>query len=158
MATTINGEKATKELQTVELYDPFAEFTRMSEGLKPLLGWLPAAQTAFRTPAFTFDLDVYEKDGMYVVECALPGMKKENIEIQASGKALTITARSDEMKKEDRPQYFYRERQRGEFLRSLTFPEPIDPKKVEAEYEHGILKVKIPAPKAAQAERIGIKG
>lgn len=158
MKTMINGENGSTELQKMQTIDPFAEFTRLGEGFKPLFSWLPAAQTAFRTPTFSFDLDVYQKDGTYVVECALPGVKKENIEIQVSGKALTITAHSEELVKEDRPQYIYRERQRGEFLRTLSFPEPIDPKKVEAEYEHGILKVMIPAPKVPKAERIGIKG
>lgn len=122
-------------------WDPFAEFA----GFRPSLR------------GYGFDIDLKEKDGKYIAECALPGFKKDEIEIQVRGKNLTITAKTSGKVDEKSATYVYRERHRGEFCRTLAFPETIDPKLVEAVYRDGILEVSVPMSQLKAAQKIDIK-
>ncbi|HEY7021228.1 MAG TPA: Hsp20/alpha crystallin family protein [Ktedonobacterales bacterium] len=103
-------------------------------------------------PWFTgraFPLDLLETEDAYMVEAALPGFKPEEIEVTALGDTLTIRAQHDE-RKEQRDEkhgkesvYLRRERSVGEFVRVIELPMTLDPKKVTAGYEHGLLTLRI---------------
>jgi HSP20 family protein len=103
-------------------------------------------------PWFTgraFPLDLLETEDAYVVEAALPGFKPEEIEVSALGDTLTIRAHH-EARKEPRDEkpgkesvYLRRERSVGEFVRVIELPMTLDPKKVTAGYEHGLLTLRI---------------
>lgn len=96
----------------------------------------------------TFPLDVLEIEDAYVVEAALPGFKPEEIEVSALGDMLTIRARHEEPKHdEEKPGkdgvYLRRERSTGEYVRVIELPMTVDPTKVTATYERGLLKLRI---------------
>jgi len=103
-------------------------------------------------------MDVYEKDGKYVLEAAIPGFKKEDINIEVVDNRLTVYGwSSEEKKEEEKGRYHYRELRRGSFSRSIAFPADINAEQVEATYENGILKVVVPI-KPAPAKKVVIKG
>ena len=141
-------------------WDPLAELMRYRPSLRSLFEWptffgtsLPAA-----VRGYGFDIDLKERNGKYVAECALPGFKKGEIDIQVRGKNVTITAKSQGETKEQSANYVYRERHHGEFCRTMAFPEPIDPKQVEAVYKDGILEVSVPMTLYTKTEKVEIKG
>jgi HSP20 family protein len=107
----------------------------------------------------TFPLDVYETPDQqqYVVEAALAGYKPEEIQITAEGDTLTIRASKKSEEKVEKGNYVRREFFAGEMSRSVTLPTSIDPNKVDASYEHGILSVRIPKAKGAQPKQIPVK-
>lgn len=108
----------------------------------------------------TFPLDIYETEDKqrYVVEASLPGFKSEDIQITAKGDTLSISASKKEESRTEKGSYMRRERYEGEMSRMVTLPGEIDADKVEASYEHGVLKVYIPKAEQTQAKQIPVKG
>jgi HSP20 family protein len=136
--------------------DPFFEFMGFRPNFRPFFDWAASFPLSGHH-GFAFDIDLKEKDGKYVAECALPGFKKEEIDIQVRGKNLTITAKTQGKTESKAAAYLYRERHQGEYCRTLAFPEAIDPKQVEAFYRDGILEVSIPMTQQKPAQKIDIK-
>src|SRR5579859_4663232 len=93
----------------------------------------------------TFPVDVYESKDQhaYVVEASLPGAQQEEISITALGDTLTIRYTTKDEKKVEKEKYMRRERYEGEMSRSIILPTQIEPEKVQATYEHGVLTVLI---------------
>jgi len=108
----------------------------------------------------TFPVDVYEtKDQQgYVVEASLPGVKPEDISITAIGDTLTISYATRGEEKVEKPNYVRRERYEGELRRTISLPTQIEPEKVQATYEHGVLKLVVPKVEAAKPKQITVKG
>lgn len=86
-------------------------------------------------------LDLYEKEGKYVLELPVPGFDPKEIEVEVTGSTISIsgTHKEDFEKKDLR--YHRREMRRGSFSRSVTLPQDLDPTKVEALIEKGILRL-----------------
>jgi HSP20 family protein len=102
---------------------------------------------------------VYEKDGKYIVEAALPGFKKDEISIEVIQNQLKISAKTSEEKSEDKSErYHYRELRRGSFYRAIAFPTDIDADMIEASYDNGILKLTVPPVKPVAGKKVAIKG
>jgi len=87
-----------------------------------------------------FRTDIRETENEYIIEAELPGFDKDNIEIELHDNRLTISAQKDEIKEEEEENYIRRERRSGSFKRSF-YMDNIDPDKVDAKYENGILKI-----------------
>ncbi len=107
----------------------------------------------------TFPVDISESKDQkeYVVEASLPGVKPEEIEITSSGDMLTITYATRGEEKVEQPKYVRRERYEGEMTRTFTLPTQIDPEKVQATYEHGVLTLHIPKSEVAKPKQIPVK-
>lgn len=165
-ATRINGRES-KLPAPVGVLDPFGITGLTSWGF-PGLSNLRRAMNAMLDTAMTGDpssvtfspeTDVYEKDGKYVVEIALPGFKKDDINLEVGDDSLTISARtSEEKKRDDGNRYHYREVRRGSFWRTITFPHDVDSSHVDASYQDGILKIIVPPIKPVEAKKVAIKG
>jgi HSP20 family protein len=102
-------------------------------------------------------IDVFEKDGQLVVKAELPGMKKEEIEVGFDGGDLTIKGerKAETEVKEDA--YYRVERSHGRFYRRIPMPEGVNPDKIEATYNHGVLEIRVPMPTAAAHQTQKIK-
>lgn len=137
-------------------FDPFAEFVGFRPSMRPFFDWA-ASLPGSGARGSAFDIDLKEKDGKYIAECALPGFKKDEIEIQVRGKNLTISAKTEGKSESKAATYLYRERHQGAFCRTIAFPEAIDPKQVEAIYRDGILEVSVPMTQQKPAQKIDIK-
>lgn len=101
-------------------------------------------------------MDLTEADGEYVVRADLPGLTREDIEIEVKDDVLTI---SGERKSEhhDSGEGFYRvERSFGRFSRSLDLPAGVDATSVMAEFDNGVLEVRIPKPEEHQPTKVQI--
>jgi HSP20 family protein len=151
-------------LQTLDDFmgwDPLGQISNVRRTMNSLLDSVmrPGSGTSTGLADWTVPaIDLYEKDGDYVVECAVPGLKKDDIEIEVSDNRLTMSAKRQEEKTQEDTRYHYREMRRGGFSRSITFPQEIDTDKVNAEYDSGILRVTVPLMKPAQAKKVSIKG
>ena len=106
-----------------------------------------------------FPLDVYETPDrqQYVVEAALPGYKPDDIQITAEGDTLTIRTFKKSEEKQEKGNYVRHEFFAGEMSRSITLPTSIDPNKVDASYENGILSIRVPKAAGAQPRQIPVK-
>lgn len=131
-------------------WDPFRELDELADRVNSLWeanfngglhGWAPLA-------------DVEETDDAYVVEIDLPGIKREDIDIQLSDRQLTV---SGEVKEKERTGILRRRTRRvGEFQYSVTLPADVDATKVSAHLDDGVLTVRVPKPEQAKPRRIQI--
>lgn len=102
--------------------------------------------------AMPVELDEKEKE--YIVKAELPGVKKEDLDIDIEKNRLTISAKREEEHKEDTKGFRKSEFKYGEFSRTVYFPNEIDIEKTNAKLEHGILRIEAPK---LDAERNGTK-
>ena len=116
----------------------------------------------FDTPAgaqrWAPPMDLVEADDHYVLKADLPGVSEEDVAIEVENGVLTLTGeRKAEHERSERG--FYRiERAFGRFQRQLTMPEGIDTDAVTAEFDKGVLSVRIPKPEKVKPRRIAIGG
>jgi HSP20 family protein len=94
--------------------------------------------------------DLIEKEDGYEIDMDIPGFKKDDIEIALVGNNLTVRGTMEEEKKEEGREYYFCERQRGTFARSFSLPEGIDPDKIEADLNAGVLTINLPKTPDAQ--------
>jgi HSP20 family protein len=87
--------------------------------------------------------DIRETEGAYVVEAEMPGVKKDSVELLCENGVLTITAKANEEKTEEKEGYVRRERTSGEMTRRFEL-ENIDEENISAKMEDGILYVTLP--------------
>jgi len=134
-------------------WEPFDGLTPLREAMNQLFEGSFVGLSRFEPFGRMFPMDVLEKDGEYVIEASLPGVKPEQVQVTATDTALTIRtsvqAKEEEEKKGNEGAYVRRERYTGEINRTIALPLPIDPDKVTATYAHGVLTLQVPkAPKA----------
>ena len=135
--------------------NPFEEADRMRRYLDQVLGQTDAG---FRIPrAGVFPLvNLTETKEAYILRAELPGVKTDDLDIQTTGRNITITG---ERKIEPDPnaRYHRREREAGRFSRALTLPGDIDRDKIEAALKNGVLTITIPKSEKARPRQIEIK-
>jgi HSP20 family protein len=88
--------------------------------------------------------DVVETQEAYLVEVELPGLGREDVVIQAQGDELLVRGeRRPDVS--GRPESFHRlERRYGPFARGFRFSEEVDPDRIEAEFDDGLLRLTVP--------------
>lgn len=141
--------------------EPFRWFDRMRDEIERLFetNWTrsPLAPRAdnYWMPA----LEVFEKNGEFRVNAELPGLKKEDVTLEATPEGLTLKGERKEEKTEEREGYYRSERAYGEFCRFVPVPEGADIEKMTARFKDGILEVAVPVPKSVKpvARRVDIK-
>ena len=102
-------------------------------------------------------VDIINHDNDIEVKAALPGVKKEDIDVSIINQTITIRASSKEEKKEEKKGIFFRrEISQGEFQRTLSLPEYVDDEKAKASFKDGLLTVMIPKTEKGKRKAITI--
>ena len=105
------------------------------------------------TPA----VDIYEVDGALVLKAELPGMQREDIDVNIENNTLTIRGER-KLDTAIKQENFHRvERAYGSFVRSFSVPNTVDAAKVAAEYKNGVLSVTLPVREEAKPRTINIE-
>ena len=102
-------------------------------------------------------LDVTESKEAYHVDVEVPGVRPEDINVTVDRGMLTIQGeRRSEEEKTDRS-YHRVERRYGSFRRSIGLPSDVDPSRVQATYDNGVLRLEVPKTAASPPKRIEVK-
>ena len=132
----------------VTRYNPNRDFREFKRGFSLLNTMLDEFTSDSSTNSFnkSFAPSINTREGefAYHIEVDLPGMKKEDINIQIEDNALIISGErklKDEMKEEN---YYKIESSFGSFSRSFSLPENVDIENIHAESKDGVLEVTIP--------------
>jgi HSP20 family protein len=101
-------------------------------------------------------VDIYDNEDNIVIKAELPGVSKKDIEIDIKDRVLTLKGErsADNEVKEDN--YYRRERTYGRFERSFTIPPNVDPDKIKADYNDGVLKIEVPKPEDQKPKQISV--
>jgi HSP20 family protein len=102
-------------------------------------------------------VDLVEAEDHFVLRADLPGLSEGDVQIEVQDGTLTISGER-KAEHEQRERGWYRvERQFGRFSRSLTLPEGVDAGGIAAEFDRGVLTVRIPKPEERKPRRVEIK-
>jgi len=115
--------------------------------------WWPTTGMEIPTPS----VDLYEEKDDIVVKAELPGMEKDNIEVNLSDNRLTIKGekkKEEEVKKEG---YYRSERSYGSFVRSLELPSEVQTDKIKAAFKNGVLEIRLPKTEEAKKRETKVK-
>jgi HSP20 family protein len=104
-------------------------------------------------------MDVRESDDkqQYILEANMAGFKPEEINITSSGDTITIHAAKKGEEKTEKAGYMRRERYIGEMNRTVTLPSHIDADKIQANYDQGVLTLRIPKAAEAKTKQIPVQ-
>ncbi len=133
-----------------ERSDPLAELDRLSQQLSGVLGMeLPSLAEGFTPLA-----DIEESDDAYTVELELPGVRKDDIAVEVSGRRLVV---SGERKERERVGILRRHtRTVGQFHYEVVLPGDVDEDNVSASMDEGVLTVRLPKPASQRPRRVAI--
>jgi HSP20 family protein len=101
-------------------------------------------------------MDLVETDDHLVLRADLPGLDRDDVNIEVKDGVLTVSGER-KTEQEERTDGFYRvERAFGGFSRSLSLPDHVDASKITADFNKGVLEVRIPKPEERKPQRIEI--
>jgi HSP20 family protein len=103
-------------------------------------------------------MDLVETEDHFVLRADLPGMSEEDIKIELEDGTLTVAGERKAEHESKNEGYYRVERAFGAFSRSLTLPQGIDPEAVTANFDRGVLEVRVPKPEQRKPRRIEIGG
>lgn len=138
---------------------PFGDFRNtMNEFLhaRPVKGFLQSMDEFFQTPFSTFPVYVKETDDSHFITAELPGIKREQITIDALDRTIHILVKNSEtITEEDELRNIYRKSQSVQQMsRKIYLGYPINEKRIKATYQNGLLKITIAKPKGKKIELI----
>jgi len=134
------------------IHNPWNEMERMQRRMLRSL----ALNRYESEPGFPA-VNVYANDQAQIISAELPGLTREDIEISVAGEALTISGSREPEKVEEGAEYHRRERSAGKFTRSFQLLFPVDADKVEASFEDGVLRIRLPRAESDRPRKIAIK-
>jgi HSP20 family protein len=123
-------------------------------------------QSAFLTPTrLSTDIirqplvDLADNGKEYVVTAELPGITKEDLNVEVTENSIEISSEKKTEEKEEKEGYIRRERRYSNFYRSIPLPDDILPGKADAELKEGVLTVKLPKakPEEKKGKRLPVK-
>jgi HSP20 family protein len=121
-------------------YDPFTD-TGMDELFRGFFA--PVRLEGARSPV-TIKMDVTETGDGYMIHAEMPGVKKEDINVEIEGNQVTITAEAKrEWEKKEGDKVLRSERYFGNVYRSFTLPVELNEALSEAKYHEGVLELKL---------------
>lgn len=89
-------------------------------------------------------VNVLETNDSFKLEVAIPGMSKEDVNINIDRNVLTIEGKKETTESNEEKNYKRREFHFASFKRSFTLPETIDQEKIKATHDHGVLNIELP--------------
>lgn len=140
-------------------WEPARELSSLQNEMNRLFSTFfdaPAPGNGNTTRRWVPAMDLVETDDHFVLRADLPGVTENDVTIELENDVLTI-AGERQAKHEEKGEGYYRiERSTGSFSRSLTLPEGIDPEAVQADFDNGVLEVRIPKPEQAKPRKVRI--
>jgi HSP20 family protein len=101
-------------------------------------------------------MDLVETDEHFLLTADLPGLTEEDVAIEIDGNVLTISGERETAHEATQDGYYRIERSAGSFSRSLALPEGVDADAVAANFDNGVLEVRIPKPEQVKPRRVQI--
>ncbi|GIW31323.1 MAG: heat-shock protein Hsp20 [Meiothermus sp.] len=126
----------------------FQEFDRLWNEVTASLG-SPVSVSAY-------PYDLYETGDSLVLEMAVPGLRKDDLEVRLEGNRLTIRGTYPEAQGSDERRYWSRGLPRGSFVQSLTLPASVEVDKIQATITDGLLRLTLPKVEQARVRKIAI--
>ena len=133
-------------------HDPMAFVRRMSSELDRIVDEWPFLRPhrpgvgATDSPSWSPRIDVFEKDNRLVTRVDLPGVKREDVSVEVTGRHLALSGTRHEEAEDKKGNYYRTEREYGSFYRAVPLPDGVKADDVKATFANGVLEVSVPLP------------
>jgi HSP20 family protein len=156
-----------KETKAVTPWRPFMDLARWEREMDRMMDdcfgrktrpwwpdrWFRTDELEIRAPP----VDLFEEKDDIAVKAELPGMTKDDVEVNLTDHTLTIKGEKKKQEEIKEENYFRSERSYGSILRTLELPEDVHADKVKASFKNGILEVRLPKTEEAKSKEIKVK-
>src|SRR5512142_920843 len=142
----------------VTRWDPLRDVSSLQERMNRLFSDELGAitQDEALTGAFVPPVDVYEDENSIQVRLEVPGIDEKDIDIRLENNVLTIRGER-KFEKDEKEENFHRvERRYGSFTRSFTLPSTVNSEDVQADYDKGVLKIRLAKRAEAKPKQIKV--
>jgi HSP20 family protein len=143
-------------------WDPFRELSTMQEHINRMNRLFREScsaegpEEALTTTSFAPPVDIYEDEHNITLKLEVPGIDEKDIDVRIESTTLTVHGERN-IEKEEKEENFRRvERQYGSFTRSFTLPSSVDPGRVSAHYDRGVLKISLAKKAEAKPKQIKV--
>jgi HSP20 family protein len=143
-------------------WEPFREFSAMQDRMNRMNRLFRESygpegpEEALTTTSFAPPVDIYEDEHTITLKMEVPGIEEKDIDVRIENNTLTVHGER-KFEKEEKEENFRRvERQYGSFTRSFTLPSSVDTGQVSADYEKGVLKIKLAKKAEAKPKQIKV--
>ena len=143
---------------TITRFTPMTDFVSLREAMDRLFEdsfIRPTTWTGLAAGQIAVPVDLWETNDAYHLRADLPGMTPDTIDINVTADTVAFAGETKTEMDEANEGWLRQERRIGKFQRSFTLPVQIDPNKVQANFEHGVLDLVLP--KADQVKPRSIK-
>lgn len=106
---------------------------------------------------WTPKVDIYETENSYVLNAELPGLTKEEINIDVNDNTLTLKGEKKFEEKVEKDNYVRVERNYGNFARSFVLSDDVNPERISASYKEGVLELTLPKKEEAKPKEIKVQ-
>src|SRR4051794_18030630 len=136
-------EFSTLQNEMNRLFNTVFDAPSPANGGSTLRRWMPA-------------MDLVETEDHFVLRADLPGLAEEDVTIEVEDNVLTVSGERKAERETTKEGYHRVERAFGSFSRSLTLPEGVDAEAVNANFDRGVLEIRIPKPEQRKPRKISI--
>jgi HSP20 family protein len=146
---------------SITRYDPFRDLRSLQDEVNRLFSTSLGRgfdDEGLARGAWMPSVDIFENKDSIVLEAELPGMNREDFELTIENNTLTLRGERRFEKRNEGDNYHRVERSYGSFTRSFTLPQGIDEDQIAADFNNGVLTVRIPKAALPQPRRIQVGG
>jgi HSP20 family protein len=133
-------------------FDPFAELRRMQSEMNRLFGGYTAATARDFPP-----VNIWLGENSVVVTAELPGVTREDVDLNLQDDVLSLAGKREPKTREENVNWQRRERAYGSFSRAIQLPFRVDPNKVQARFDNGVLEIELERLEADRPKKIEIR-
>lgn len=138
--------------------DPWREMLSLRSNMDRLFdNFLFDTPSEWQQNVWDLAMDVSENDDEYVVKASLPGINPEDLDITYTGNTLTVKGETRAEEEREGERYHLRERRFGTFQRTISLPSTVNQEAIEANYQDGVLTLRLPKAEEAKPKRISVQ-
>lgn len=138
-------------------WDPTHELLRLQDRLNRIFGQVLDEDDQLISGQWTPACDIIETEDAVILRAEVPGVREEAIDVQVEGGVLTLRGEKKLERESEGRSYHRIERAYGSFVRTFTLPRTIDPERITAKYERGVLELVMPKHAETQPRSIRIE-
>jgi HSP20 family protein len=140
--------------------DPFREFVTIQDRMNRLFRDSYAnnegREESLNNTSFAPPVDVYEDEHNVILKIEVPGIEEKDIDVRIENNTMTVHGERKFEQEEKEENYRRVERQYGSFTRTFTLPQTVDQENVQADYDKGVLKIKLSKKAEAKPKQIKV--
>ena len=128
---------------TLVKFSPTREFESLHNTIQKYFDDFSSLKSPFQNEEFSTRIDISEKDDQVLVTAEIPGVAKEDLKLTLQDNILTIEGEKKNEIVVDEKKYYREERRFGSFKRTFTIPFEVETEKVNADFNNGVLTIKL---------------